>query len=219
MRTRLAAICQAHGIQVLFAFGSRAREALELIDGRRSALANAGADLDIGAKPSGPLGIKQKASIAVELEELFGVARVDLVVLPEADPFLAANVIRGLYVRTNMRREYVLYILRRAGDLAPLEREDSPAREAMSPRFEKDSPIQECRSLIGDFGLVPATSTAESCLRRPQSASASDGTSWLASGRCVRNTRSLPTSGVRRPDRGASYVHPGRVQERIVLLS
>jgi hypothetical protein len=26
MRTRLAALCQAHGIQVLFAFGSRARE-------------------------------------------------------------------------------------------------------------------------------------------------------------------------------------------------
>ena len=65
-RTRLAALCQAHGIQLLFAFGSRAREALELVDGLRSALTNTGADLDMGAK---------------------------------------------------------LYILRRAGDLAPLERE------------------------------------------------------------------------------------------------
>ena len=126
MRTRLAALCPAHGIQVLFSFGSRAREALELVGGRRSTLANTGADLDIGAKPSGPLGIKQKASIALELEELFGVARVDLVVLPEADPFLAANVIRGeqLFAEDeHAAAEYVLYILRRAGDLAPLERE------------------------------------------------------------------------------------------------
>ena len=126
MRNRLAALCQANGIQLLFAFGSRAREALELVDGRRAVLTNPGADLDIGAKPSGPLGIRQKAAIAVELEELFGVARVDLVVLPEADPFLAANVIRGerLYAEDeHAAAEYVLYILRRAGDLAPLERE------------------------------------------------------------------------------------------------
>lgn len=126
MRTKLATLCQAHGIQVLFAFGSRAREALELVDGRRGALADSGADLDIGVKPSGPLGIKEKVSIALELEELFGVARVDLVVLPEADPFLAANVIRGerLYAEDeHAAAEYVLYILRRAGDLAPLERE------------------------------------------------------------------------------------------------
>ncbi|OHD23765.1 MAG: hypothetical protein A2V99_14090 [Spirochaetes bacterium RBG_16_67_19] len=126
MRTRLATLCQAHGIQVLFAFGSRAREALELVDGRRSALTDTGADLDIGAKPSGPLGIKQKALIALELEELFGVARVDLVVLPEADPFLAANVIRGERLCAEDEHaavEYVLYVLRRAGDLAPLERE------------------------------------------------------------------------------------------------
>ena len=126
MRTRLAAICQAHGIQVLYAFGSRARGPLELVDGRCITLANTGADLDIGVKPSGPLGIKEKVSVALELEELFGVARVDLVVLPEADPFLAANVIRGerLYAEDeHAAAEYVLYILRRAGDLAPLERE------------------------------------------------------------------------------------------------
>ena len=125
-RTRLAALCQAHGIQLLFAFGSRAREALELVGGRGRALAANGADLDIGVKPSNLLGIREKASIALELEELFGVRRVDLVVLPEADPFLAANIIRGekLYAEDeHAAAEYVLYVLRRAGDLAPLERE------------------------------------------------------------------------------------------------
>jgi hypothetical protein len=64
--------------------------------------------------------------LAAALEDLFGAQRVDLVVLPEADPFLAANIIRGerLYCRDETEAdEYELYVLRRAGDLAPLERE------------------------------------------------------------------------------------------------
>jgi hypothetical protein len=51
---------------------------------------------------------------------------VDLVVLGEADPFVAAEVIRGerLYAHDEYTAdEYDLYVLRRAGDLAPLERE------------------------------------------------------------------------------------------------
>ncbi|GAB4526179.1 MAG: hypothetical protein Kow0063_00110 [Anaerolineae bacterium] len=51
---------------------------------------------------------------------------VDLVCSPEADPFLAANVVHGerLYARDEYEAdEYDLYVLRRAGDLIPLERE------------------------------------------------------------------------------------------------
>jgi hypothetical protein len=47
-------------------------------------------------------------------------------VLDEADPFLAAEIIRGerLYAQdTYIADEYDLYVLRRAGDLIPLERE------------------------------------------------------------------------------------------------
>jgi predicted nucleotidyltransferase len=126
MRTRLVALCKAHGIQILYSFGSHASEALELVGGRRVTLTQTGSDLDIGVKPEGSLGIKDKASIALELEELFAVPRVDLVSIPEADPFLAANIIRGerLYAAdAHAAAEYELYILRRAGDLAPLERE------------------------------------------------------------------------------------------------
>ena len=46
--------------------------------------------------------------------------------LSEADPFLAANIIRGERIfskDTYLADEYDLYILRRAGDLIPLERE------------------------------------------------------------------------------------------------
>ncbi len=83
-------------------------------------------DLDIGVKPADALDVRRKVEIAVALEELFGVSRVDLVVLPEADPILAANVIRGERLFADDRYladEYDLYILRRAGDLAFMERE------------------------------------------------------------------------------------------------
>jgi uncharacterized protein len=57
---------------------------------------------------------------------LFGAARVDLVVLPEADAFLALDVIRGelIYCRDfDQQAEDELYILRKAGDLAYFEKE------------------------------------------------------------------------------------------------
>lgn len=68
----------------------------------------------------------QKVDLAHALEDLFELARVDLVCLRDADPFLAANIIRGerLFAVDEYRAdEYDLYVLRRAGDLAPLERE------------------------------------------------------------------------------------------------
>jgi hypothetical protein len=60
------------------------------------------------------------------LEEFFNVQRVDLVILPEVDAFLAANIIRGerIYAEDSyVADEYELFVLRRAGDLAELERE------------------------------------------------------------------------------------------------
>ncbi len=60
------------------------------------------------------------------LEDLLECPRVDLVVLDEADPFVAAEVIRGerLFARDeDVADEYDLFVLRRAGDLAPSERD------------------------------------------------------------------------------------------------
>jgi hypothetical protein len=47
------------------------------------------------------------------------------VILPEAPPYLALDVVRGewLYVGdADVEAVYQLYVLRRAGDLAPFER-------------------------------------------------------------------------------------------------
>jgi predicted nucleotidyltransferase len=124
----LRVLCEKHGIDILFAFGSRAEEVSRRLAGEEPVAQRQTSDLDIGVLPLGgrAMPVREKAALAIELEELFGVARADLVLLTEADPFLAANIIRGelLYCADRRRAdEYELYVLRRAGDLAPLERE------------------------------------------------------------------------------------------------
>lgn len=103
-------------------------EAADLIREGSGELIESGRDVDIAALPNAEvlLSAREKVEITLELEELLGVARVDLVVLPEADPFVAVNAIRGerIYCSDGHRAdEYELYLLRRAGDLIPLERE------------------------------------------------------------------------------------------------
>ena len=124
----LAVICREFSIQILYAFGSRAKETRQWLDETLDKLSPSLSDLDVGVKPATPAGLtaREKVLLALALEELFGISRVDLVSIPEADPFLAANIIRGerLYADDSyLADEYDLYILRRAGDLAPLERE------------------------------------------------------------------------------------------------
>jgi len=124
----LARLCQELQVSILYAFGSRAREVQEWLEGKRASLPAGPVDVDVGIKPAQGvrLSVHDKVRLALALEDLLGVARVDLVSLSDADPFLAANVIRGerLYVRDRYEAdEYELYVLRRAGDLAPLERE------------------------------------------------------------------------------------------------
>jgi len=125
---KLAGLCHQFGIDILYVFGSRADEVRAWLEGTRSTLPAGPADVDVGVKtaPGSSLSVYEKVRLALALEDLLGVNRVDLVCLSEADPFLAANIVRGerLYARDSYQAdEYELYILRRAGDLAPLERE------------------------------------------------------------------------------------------------
>jgi len=124
----LQRLCQDFELAALYVFGSRARQVLRWIQDELEVLPPGPADVDIGIRPipKTPFTVKEKVRLAILLEDLLGVSRVDLVSLAEADPFLAANIIRGerLYARDTLEAdEYDLYVLRRAGDLAPLERE------------------------------------------------------------------------------------------------
>ena len=128
-KQRLNQIAEKFGLDIIYAFGSHAKEVAECLKGERSGLSISPlSDVDIGAKPcSGThLTVKEKVHLGIAMEDLFSVNRVDLVVITEADPFLAANIIRGerIYCKDEYEAdEYDLYILRRAGDLVPLERE------------------------------------------------------------------------------------------------
>jgi len=126
---KLRTIAEEFNLHIIYAFGSQAKEVYEWTEGNVQTLnIPLSPDLDIGVKPapSKTLSIKEKVVLSMELEDLFSVGNVDLLVIPEIDPFLAANIIRGERLCCKdvyEADEYDLYILRRAGDLIPLERE------------------------------------------------------------------------------------------------
>jgi len=97
-----------------------------MVEGSRKALPASPSDLDIGVLPQGRLSAEEKVRIALSLEEIFGVPRVDVVVLPEAPPFLALEIVQGelLYADDpDLEAEYQLHIMRVASDLMPFERQ------------------------------------------------------------------------------------------------
>ena len=125
---QLEEICKRYRLEIMYAYGSRCQEVAKHIKGKGLMNKKTPSDVDIGIKPSKGchLLVRDKVELIIELEDLFDVGRVDLVVLNESDPFLAANIIRGerLFCESEyIADEYELYILRKAGDLAPLERE------------------------------------------------------------------------------------------------
>jgi predicted nucleotidyltransferase len=124
----LVDICQRYNLVAVYAFGSRAEEIAGRVRGESVTATSSDADVDVGVLPvlGREIGVRAQVDLMQALEDLFDVARVDLVFLREADPFVAANIVRGerLYARDSYSAdEYDLYVLRRAGDLAPLERE------------------------------------------------------------------------------------------------
>jgi predicted nucleotidyltransferase len=115
-------------LATVYGFGSRASEVAQRLAGDAVAAVHPESDVDIGVQPTPGfrLNARDRVRLASDLEDLLGVGRVDLVILTEADPFLAVDVIRGelLYCADkDAQAEEELHILRRAGDLAPYARE------------------------------------------------------------------------------------------------
>lgn len=120
----LEEIGRRYNLEAIYVFGSRAEEIAGRVRGQSVLPRYPTSDVDIGVKPASGcrLSVHEQVHLAIELEDLLDVSRVDLVVLPEAGPFLAVEVIRGelLYcVDPDALAEYELYVLRRAGDLLP----------------------------------------------------------------------------------------------------
>ncbi len=124
----LEAIAGRFGISDIYVFGSRAQEIAGQIRNQRPVSPNTNADLDVGVQPIPGRGLsaRERVEMSIALEDLFEVPRVDLVLIPEADPFLALDIIRGELIYCgdlDQQAEDELYILRRAGDLAFYEKE------------------------------------------------------------------------------------------------
>lgn len=124
----LAELCGRYGVDALYAFGSRAAEVAAFVRGQGVLNSPSASDLDLGVLPAPDrrLDGDDRVRLTIELEDLFGGPRVDLVVLPQARPYLALDVVSGerLFCADPVREaEYELFVLRRAGDLAFFERE------------------------------------------------------------------------------------------------
>jgi predicted nucleotidyltransferase len=122
----IRALAVQYGIQIFYSFGSRAEEAQRFVRGDLEQLARTSSDLDMAIKPSRPLTIEEKVEIAVRLEDLFGVSRVDLLILPEVRTFVALEAVIGELIFAEddtFEAEYQLYIMRKAAELLPYERE------------------------------------------------------------------------------------------------
>jgi predicted nucleotidyltransferase len=128
LQRKLADICRRYGVTSLYVFGSRASEIAARVVGEQVALAHPESDGDfavqVARRPD--LGGFARGGLLIDLEELFELPRADLVVLNDADPFIALEAIRGeLLFCTDLdqQAEEELFILRRAGDLEPFEKE------------------------------------------------------------------------------------------------
>ncbi|WP_448381771.1 nucleotidyltransferase domain-containing protein [Desulfosoma sp.] len=130
LKHALARTAAAFRLVDIYVFGSRAKE----IAHRLSAEAASKppfvpeSDVDIAVRPRFGVALnpRERVDVTIALEDLLEVSRVDLVVLPEADPFLALDVIRGELLYTadpDDQARYELFVLRRAGDLMPWKKE------------------------------------------------------------------------------------------------
>jgi predicted nucleotidyltransferase len=132
--TALRDMLRRYRSTAVYVFGSRAAEIAARVAGVSAHASSAlpadypDSDVDIGVQPTRGtrLSAEQRVRLALELEDLFAVARVDLVVLSEANAPLAAEIVRGellLCADPDEEAESQLYYLRRAGDLAPFYHE------------------------------------------------------------------------------------------------
>jgi uncharacterized protein len=128
MERTLEDLARRYGVADLYAFGSRAKEIAGRVRGEEVPSEYPQSDVDIGVRPLPAMHLtaRERVCLTIDLEDMFAAKRVDLVVISEAPPFLALDIIRGelLYCSdADDQAEYELYVLRRAGDLAPLARE------------------------------------------------------------------------------------------------
>ena len=128
IQDKIENLAERYKLLEIYVFGSRAHEIESLLDGKKVETTHDGSDLDVAVRISHPQehNASARVELSSELEDIFEVSRVDLIVLNEADPFLCLEVIKGwlLFVRDpDDQARYELYVMRKAGDLLPFKKE------------------------------------------------------------------------------------------------
>ena len=123
IQQQLGDLCKRFNVDILYAFGSRAAEAKASVRNNVALDRSLKSDLDIAVKSRADvrLSLGDKVNFTQRLEDIFDIARIDLIDLRQADTFLALDIVKGevLYSRDDdVEAEYELFVLRRAGDLA-----------------------------------------------------------------------------------------------------
>jgi len=124
-KKEIESLADKYHLQLIYAFGSRAKEISQIIHHNEHQTAKDSSDLDIGIKPEKSLNVQEKVKIAIFFEDLFDVPKVDVVGIPEAPITLALEIVQGelLYASDeNFEAEYQLFIMSKAADLMPFER-------------------------------------------------------------------------------------------------
>ena len=127
LQEELKKIADQYGIAAIYVFGSRSKEISAKCSNTPFDTEFSESDVDLGVllRPNYALSIQRKVRLAAEMEDLMDVNRADLVFLQDADPFLAADIVRGELIYCSdpeMEGELQLNALRRAGDLAYYKR-------------------------------------------------------------------------------------------------
>jgi len=93
----IESICRRYHIDALYVFGSRAKELANFASEKGEMASKKNVDVDLGVLPAQKhhLNVKDRVRLISDLEDLLGVCRVDLVIISEASPFLALDVISG----------------------------------------------------------------------------------------------------------------------------
>jgi uncharacterized protein len=124
---KLFELAEAYDLADIYLFGSRAKGIAAMVRGDKMPAKGTASDADVGIRPSPGrrLAPREMVRLTLALEDLLSVNRVDLISLPDTDPFLALDIVRGELIFTRDAADqarYELFVLRRAGDLLPLKK-------------------------------------------------------------------------------------------------
>lgn len=133
---QLAELCRRHGLLAVYLFGSRKDEGKRLLQG--DPVEAAGSDLDVGVVFDPPTPDHRRlGAVQIALEDVFEPLRVDLVPLNNVDPlfqFAAIDGHRVAVLDAHRADLFELYVMRRAAEMLPLQRQVEIERFGISNR-------------------------------------------------------------------------------------